>query len=98
MLNQYRTAAHISHGGIRSFWNADFSHPIRRERGGAVCLLLMPQSNTTDGLGVHSQCNDTGFVRCIQVDFLASLPAGLKRLLDFEGLMGTSTPEMGCEV
>ena len=58
----------------------------------------MPQSNTTDGLGVHSQCNDTGFVRCIQVDFLASLPAGLKRFLDFEGLMGTSTPEMGCEV
>lgn len=31
-------------------------------------------------------------------DFLAGLPADMKRFLDFEGLMGTSTPEMGCEV
>ena len=32
------------------------------------------------------------------MDFLAGLPAGMKRFLDFEGLLGTSTPELGCEV
>ena len=32
------------------------------------------------------------------LDFLAGLPADMKRFLDFEGLLGTSTPEMGCEV
>ena len=32
------------------------------------------------------------------LDFLAGLLADMKRFLDFEGLMGTSTPEMGCEV
>ena len=31
-------------------------------------------------------------------DFLAGLPADMKRFLDFKGLMGTSTPETGCEV
>ena len=31
-------------------------------------------------------------------DFLEGLPADMKRFLDFEGLLGTSTPEMGCEV
>ena len=31
-------------------------------------------------------------------DFLAGLPADMKRFLDFEGLMGTSASEMGCEV
>ena len=32
------------------------------------------------------------------MDFLAGLPADMKRFLDFEGLMGTSAPEIGCEV
>lgn len=32
------------------------------------------------------------------VDFLAGLPADMKLFSDFEGLMGTSTPEKGCEV
>ena len=32
------------------------------------------------------------------MDFLAGLPTDMKRFLDIEGLMGTSTPEMGCEV
>ena len=32
------------------------------------------------------------------VDFLAGLPADMRRFLDFEGLMATSAPEMGCEV
>ncbi len=31
-------------------------------------------------------------------DFLEGLPADMKRFLDFKGLMGTSAPEMGCEV
>ena len=32
------------------------------------------------------------------VDFLTGLPDDMKRFLDFEGLMDTSMPEMGCEV
>ena len=32
------------------------------------------------------------------VDFLAGLPADMKRFLVFEGLMGTPAPKMGCEV
>ena len=32
------------------------------------------------------------------MDFLAGLPADMKRFLDFEGLLGTSAPEVGCEV
>ena len=32
------------------------------------------------------------------VDFLAGLPADMRRFLDFEGIMATSAPEMGCEV
>ena len=32
------------------------------------------------------------------VDFLADLPADMRRFLGFEGLMGSSSPEMGCEV
>ena len=32
------------------------------------------------------------------VDFLAGLPADMKRFLDFKGLIGTFSPEMGCEV
>lgn len=31
-------------------------------------------------------------------DFLAGLRADMKHFLDFEGLMGTSAPKMGCEV
>ena len=37
-------------------------------------------------------------ISALVLDFLAGLPADMKRFLDFEGLMGTSTPEMGCEV
>lgn len=37
-------------------------------------------------------------IYALVMDFLASLPADMKRFLDFEGLMDTSTPEMGCEV
>ena len=32
------------------------------------------------------------------LDFLTGLPDDMKRFLDFEGLMDTSMPEMGCEV
>lgn len=32
------------------------------------------------------------------LDFLAGLPADIKRFLDFEGLMGTLSPKMGYEV
>lgn len=32
------------------------------------------------------------------VDFLAALPADMKRFLDIAGLMGTYSPELGCEV
>ena len=31
-------------------------------------------------------------------DFLEGLPADIKRFLDFEGLLGTSDPKIGCEV
>ena len=31
-------------------------------------------------------------------NFIDGLPADIKRFLDFEGLMGTSASEMGCEV
>ena len=31
-------------------------------------------------------------------DFLAGLPADIKRFLDFKGVMGTYAPKMGCEV
>ena len=37
-------------------------------------------------------------IRALVLDFLAGLPADMKRFLDFEGLMGTSAPKMGCEV
>ena len=32
------------------------------------------------------------------MDFLAGLPADVKRFLDFDGLMGTPAPKMRCEV
>ena len=37
-------------------------------------------------------------ISSLVLDFLAGLPADMKRFLDFEGLMGTSAPEMGYEV
>ena len=51
---------------------------------------------------ILKKCNaykEQGFsVAALVMDFLAGLPADMKRFLDFEGLMGTSAPEMGCEV
>ena len=43
-------------------------------------------------------CIDPRKAAMLVLDFLAGLPADMKRFLDFEGLLGTSTPEMGCEV
>ena len=49
-------------------------------------------------------CTMEGFITrqeeicALVMDFLAGLPDDMQRFLDFEGLMGTSTPETGRKV